>query len=109
MQGYPIKEEERRKIIELHKAGYFPSVIARYLSSHYSDLNGGSRDEKTIRRTIQHYEMMGEAGSMELPDLSPESEPKPPEQPEPVELPKPAAKAKAPDMRSGNGRRKARA
>lgn len=107
VSGKPIKDEERLKIIELHKLGYFPSIIARHLSDRYAHLNGGSRDEETVKRVIKHHEIMGDAGSEELPDLSPAGEPKHDEVPEP-EIPKPV-KAKVPDMRAGNGRKKARA
>ena len=107
-QGYPVKEEEQRKIWELHKLGYFPVVIARHLSDRYAHLNGGSRDEKTVRRTIQmlekREELMGVAVPDELPDLSPKAEPPPVEEPEP-EIPKPA-KVKVPDMRAHNGKRR---
>lgn len=92
-QGYPVKEEEQRKIWELHKLGYFPVVIARHLSDRYAHLNGGYRSAETVKDTIKMMEQreatMGEAVPEELPVLSQESE-----------------KKKVPDMRKGNGKRK---
>ena len=91
-QGYPVKEEEQRKILELHKLGYFPVVIARHLSDRYAHLNGGYRSAETVKDTIKMLEQreatMGEAVPEELP-----ATPKGPEK-------------KAPDMRKGNGKRK---
>jgi hypothetical protein len=92
-QGYPVKEEEQRKIWELHKLGYFPVVIARHLSDRYAHLNGGYRSAETVKDTIKMMErreatMVG-AVPEELPVLSQEPE-----------------KKKAPDMRKGNGKRK---
>ena len=92
-QGYPVKEEEQRKIWELHKLGYFPVVIARHLSDRYAHLNGGYRSAETVKDTIKMMEQrgatMGEAVPEELPVLSQGSE-----------------KKKVPDMRKGNGKRK---
>ena len=92
-QGYPVKEEEQRKIWELHKLGYFPVVIARHLSDRYAHLNGGYRSAETVKDTIKALELreatMGEAVLEELPVLSQEPE-----------------KKKVPDMRSRNGKKK---
>ena len=92
-QGYPVKEEEQRKIWELHKNGYFPVVIARHLSDRYAHLNGGYRSAETVKDTIKMIEQreatMGEAVPEELTVLSQEPE-----------------KKKVPDMRRGNGKRK---
>ena len=107
-QGYPVTEEEQRKIWELHKLGYFPVVIARHLSDRYAHLNGGYRSAETVKDTIKMMEQreatMGEAVPEELPDLSPETEPMPAEDPTPVSVPK-----KLPDMRAHNGKKRARA
>jgi hypothetical protein len=92
-QGYPVKEEEQRKIWELHKLGYFPVVIARHLSDRYAHLNGGYRSAETVKDTIKMMEQreatMADAVPEELPVLYRESE-----------------KKKVPDMRKGNGKRK---
>ena len=91
-QGYPVKEEEQRKIWELHKLGYFPVVIARHLSDRYAHLNGGYRSAETVKDTIKMMEQreaaMGEAVPEELPAVHKEPE------------------KKVPDMRKGNGKRK---
>ena len=57
--GYPLTETEKSKIKDLYfpPANYFPSDIARYLSSHYTEENGGYRDEKTVRRYINALEI----------------------------------------------------
>jgi hypothetical protein len=108
-QGHPVKEEEQRKIWELHKLGYFPAVIARHLSDRYSHLNGGYRSVETVKDTIKmlekREELMGSAVPDELPDLSEKSEPTTPvATADPTPVPEP--KRKLPDMRKGNGRRK---
>jgi len=87
-QGYPVKEEEQRKIWELHKLGYFPVVIARHLSDRYAHLNGGYRSAETVKDTIK---------MMEQREATPEVFPIAPQESE---------KKKAPDMRKGNGKRK---
>lgn len=108
-QGHPVKEEEQRKIWELHKLGYFPTVIARHLSDRYAHLNGGFRSAETVKDTIKmlekREELMGAAVPEELPDLSPEAEPAIPAQEEPQPEPAPQKK-KLPDMRANNGRRR---
>jgi hypothetical protein len=80
-QGYPVKEEEQRKIWELHKNGYFPAVIARHLSDRYAHLNGGYRSTETVKDTIKALELreatMGAAIPEPLPDISPKAEPVP--------------------------------
>lgn len=105
-QGYPVLEEEQRKIWELHKNGYFPAVIARHLSDRYAHLNGGFRSTETVKDTIkmleQRQETMGAAVPEELPDLSRKSEPAA----TPAEPVEPAPKKKVLDMRKGNGKRK---
>jgi len=108
-QGHPVKEEEQRKIWELHKNGYFPTVIARHLSDRYAHLNGGYRSAETVKDTIKmlekREELMGAAVPEELPDLSPEAEPVAvPEEQEPE--PAPTPKKKLPDMRAHNGKRR---
>lgn len=93
-QGFPVSPEEKKKIFEFHKAGYFPSQIAVYLSKYYSELNGGYRSTKTVNEVINagnQPEPIMIQPTEPLPDLSPEAEPKP---------------RKVPDMRKGNGRRK---
>ena len=59
-QGYPVSEEEQRKIWELHQIGYFPSVIARHLSDRYAHLNGGFRSVETVKDTIKMMEKQKE-------------------------------------------------
>ena len=86
-QGYPVKEEEQRKIWELHKNGYFPVVIARHLSDRYAHLNGGYRSAETVKDTIK---MMEQRGATPEESSSAQKEPE----------------RKAPDMRKGNGKRK---
>ena len=89
--GYPLTETEKSKIKDLYfpPANYFPSDIARYLSSHYTEENGGYRDEKTVRRYINALDIERERQNppapqdqepgitvetpLENPDLKPES------------------------------------
>lgn len=97
--GHPVSEEEQRKMWELHRNGYFPAVIARHLSDRYAHLNGGYRSTETVKDTIKmlekREEMMGSAFPAGLPDMSPEAEPV-------------QSKAKVPDMRAHNRKRKAK-
>lgn len=89
-QGYPVKEEEQRKIWELHKLGYFPVVIARHLSDRYAHLNGGYRSAETVKDVIKTVEARENEIAEPVPEL---------QQPE-------EQKTKVPDMRRGNGKKK---
>jgi len=92
-QGYPVKEEEQRKIWELHKLGYFPVVIARHLSDRYAHLNGGYRSAETVKDTIKMMEQREATMVAAVPDKMPAISQEP-------------EKKKTPDMRKGNGRKK---
>jgi hypothetical protein len=79
--GYPLTDTEKNKIKDLYfpPANYFPSDIARYLSSHYTEENGGYRDEKTVRRYINALDIERErqnpvAVQVKEPSIEPPAE-----------------------------------
>ncbi len=55
-QGHPVTPDEKKKILELHENGYFPSVIARHISERYPEWCGGYRSTETVRAIIRRIE-----------------------------------------------------
>ncbi len=99
VSGRPVSDEEREKIFEFHRAGTWPSDIARYLSKYYPHLNGGYRSTETVKDIIKAAENPPQEiipPEEPLPDLSPAGEPEP------------APQKKVPDLRKGKPQPKKR-